>query len=160
MTKTRSKTHSTIFIGAALLWAAAASAQDARTTAKVSLRAGPDVTYPAVAVLGARKIVDVVGCIRDYSWCDVTNGRQRGWVPGRTLQYLYQRKQVPVYSYGARIGLPIVTFSLLDYWDDNYRTRSWYQERPRYYAAPHANWSNDRGPREISQLRNVFIKLA
>ena len=135
-----------ILLGAVLLWSTAASAQQAWTTRQVNVRAGPDQTYPAVATLAPGHPVDVAGCLSDYSWCDVVfnNGYERGWVPTRRLQYSYGGRRVPLYDYSTSIGLPIVTFSLLGYWDNYYRNRSWYRERPRWYDAPHSNWAHDR----------------
>ena len=137
---------SKIIFGAVLLWSATASAQQAWTTRQVSVRAGPDLTYPAVATVGAGYPVDVAGCLSDYSWCDVefNNGYDRGWVPARRLQYNYGGRRVPLYSYSSSIGLPTVTFSLLGYWDNYYQNRSWYRDRPRWYSAPRSNWSHDR----------------
>ena len=141
------RTHfSKIFLGAVLLWSTVASAHQAWTTRQVNVRAGPDHTYPAVATLAPGHPVKVAGCLSDYSWCDVVfdNGYERGWIPTRRLQYNYGGHRVPLYDYSSSIGLPVVTFSLLGYWDDYYRNRSWYRERPRWYDAPHSNWAHDR----------------
>ena len=145
MSRTR---FAVILSGAALVWSAAAAAHEAWVTRRVNVRAGPDATYPVVAVLGSGVGVDVVGCVSDYSWCDVVFNGDRGWVPGRRLQYAYQSRRVPLYDYGAAIGLPVVSFSLLNYWDDHYRARSWYGDRSRFYSAPRANWSYERNPRD------------
>ena len=137
---------SKILLGGLLLWSAAASAHQAWTTGQVNVRAGPDRTYPAVATLAPGYPVSVAGCLSDYSWCDVVfnNGYNRGWIPSRRIQYNYGGRRVPLYDYSSAIGLPIVTFSLLGYWDNYYRNRSWYGQRERWYGAPYSNWSNDR----------------
>ena len=133
-----------ILLGATLLWSAVASAHEAWTTRQTNVRAGPDQTYPVVGVLAPGYPVEVVGCVNDYSWCDVLFANNRGWIQSRRLQYAYQSRRVPLYDYRASIGLPIITFSLLNYWDDHYRTQSWYRDRPRWQGAPHSNWSYDR----------------
>ena len=135
-------------LGATLLWSASAFAHEAWTTRQVNARAGPDATYPVVATLAGGYPVDVAGCISDYSWCDVIFNGDRGWVPGRRLQYSYQSRRVPLYNYGDRIGLPIVSFSLLNYWDSYYSARPFYRDRPRWYNAPRANWSYEHGRRD------------
>ena len=132
---------------AGLALSAGALAQEAYTTRQSNVRAGPDTAYPVVAVLGAGSPVDVVGCVGDYLWCDVIFGDNRGWVSSRALQYVYQSRRVPLYEYGATLGLPILGFSLFNYWDDHYRSRSFYRDRPRWQNAPHAHW-NDHGPRD------------
>ena len=141
------KSISGMLLAAGLALSTAALAHEAYTTRQVNVRAGPDVAYPVVAILGAGSPVEVTGCVSDYQWCDVIFGDSRGWVFARTLQYVYQSRRVPLYEYGATLGLPIVSFSLFNYWDDHYRSRSFYHDRPRWQHAPHANW-NDRGPRD------------
>ena len=150
---------SKILFGAVLLWSAAASAHQTWTTRPVNVRAGPDVTYPAVATLASGYPVDVAGCLSDYSWCDVVfnNGYDRGWIPARRLLHSYGGRRVPLYENYASIGLPIVTFSLLGYWDSYYPDRSWYRERPRWYTAPHSNWSHDR--RDFREGMNLILEI-
>ena len=85
-----------------------------------------------------------MGCIDDYSWCDVVFGDNRGWVYAGSLAYPYQNGRVPILGYGAIIGLPIITFSIGNYWDSYYRGRPWYRNRsywvnrppPRHYRPP------------------------
>ena len=141
------KTFSGLLLAAGLVLSASALAQEAYTTRQANVRAGPNTAYPVVAVIGAGYPVEVVGCVSDYLWCDVIFGDNRGWISARTLQYVYQSRRVPLYEYGATLGLPILGFSLFNYWDDHYRSRSFYHDRPRWQHAPHANW-NDRGPRD------------
>jgi len=118
------------WLGAFLLVVSvAASAQDAFTTRTVNVRAGPDTSYPAVAALGPGTPVQVVGCLDDWSWCDVVFDDNRGWVYSPYLSYVYQGYRVPFYSYAPTFGIPIITFSLGSYWDRYYRGRPWYGRR-------------------------------
>ena len=107
----------------------AVAAQEAYTTRSVNVRGGPDTSYPPVAVLAPGAPVQVMGCLDDWSWCDVVFGYDRGWVYAPYLNYLYQGRRVPFYSYAPSFGIPIVTFSLGPYWDRHYRGRSFYGRR-------------------------------
>lgn len=115
----------------ALLLAAfgAASAQDAYTSRPMNVRAGPDRDYPLVAQLDAGAPLEVHGCLSDWSWCDVSFDGNRGWIYSGGLSFVYQGERVPLYSYGPSLGLPIITFSLMTYWNDYYRGRPWYAQR-------------------------------
>jgi len=122
-------------LGAFLFAAAlAANAQEAFTTRTVNVRAGPDTSYPTVAVLGPGAPVQVMGCLDDWSWCDVAFADNRGWVYSPYLSYVYQGYRVPFYSYAPSFGIPIISFSIGSYWDRYYRGRPWYGRRD-YWAS-------------------------
>jgi uncharacterized protein YraI len=107
----------------------AASAQEAYTTRTVNVRAGPDTGYPVVSALGAGAPVQVYGCLDDWSWCDVGFGYDRGWVYAPYLNYVYQGRRVPFYTYAPTFGIPIIAFSVGPYWDRYYHGRPWYGRR-------------------------------
>ena len=135
---------------AGMLLSAAVWAQQAYTTRTANVRAGPDTDFPVVAQLAPGTPVHVDGCLSDYQWCDVDFGPGRGWVHTRALQSNYGSRVVPIYDYGASIGLPIVTFSLFNYWDRHYRDRPWYRDRPRWesrWGRDDRRWDNDRDSR-------------
>ena len=120
---------------------ALASAEEAYTVRGVNLRAGPDVGYPRVEYVPAGEPVDVVGCLEDYSWCDVIAADERGWIAADFLEYEYDGRRVLIPEYGPQLGFGIVGFSFGSYWDSHYRHRSWYGERSRWnsyaYSHPH-----------------------
>src|SRR4051812_3989453 len=107
------KLRSLLVCAVAAVLPAIAAAQEARAMTAVALRAGPDREYPFVASYGPGTPLAVQGCTEGYGWCDVIgpNG-YRGWVYAGDIAYPYQRREVPVISYGPAIGIPIVTFAL------------------------------------------------
>ena len=115
---------------------AVASAELAVTTQDVNMRAGPDVSYPRVAVLGGGVQVDVMGCVEGYQWCDVTVGPNRGWVAAGYLAYgAYGYRNAPtvIAQGGPMLGIPLVSFSIAPYWDSYYRGRPWWNNRGYWY---------------------------
>ena len=113
-----------------------AKATDAYVTRNVNVRAGPDASYPLVGQLQAGSGVDVQGCTADWEWCDVIAFGNRGWVAGNFIEYEYQDQPVLLPTYGARIGVPIITFSIGTYWDSYYRSRPFYSRRTYWYQRP------------------------
>lgn len=111
----------------------AALAQEAYTSKTVHLRAGPAREYPVVAIVAPGVRLLVQGCLGDYSWCDVVlPDGNRGWVYAGNIVAAYQGGNVPLLTYGSTIGIGIVAFSLGAYWDNHYRGRPWYRDRPRW----------------------------
>ncbi len=112
------------------LWASAA---EGFVVADISLQAGPDTQYPSIEQLYAGTNVSIQGCLQGWTWCDViaSNG-DRGWVPGTFIEEAYNNQRVVVFDYGARIGIPVISFSIGAYWDHNYHSRPFYAERQQW----------------------------
>ncbi|MHB1058933.1 MAG: SH3 domain-containing protein [Rhodanobacter sp.] len=119
-----------------LAFPALAHAADGYVTGNVNLRAGPDAGYPLIDLIPAGTEVDVQGCTEGWEWCDVIVYGNRGWVAGNYVEYEYQDGPVLLPAYGARVGIPIVTFVIGTYWDNHYRSRPFYRERDRWYHRP------------------------
>jgi uncharacterized protein YraI len=92
----------------------------ARTTSAVNVRAGPDAAFPVVTWVPARTQVSAVGCTYGGQWCDVVIGRRRGWVHSRYLSPILPSR------------MPVLTFSVAEYWEAHYQGRPWYSERARW----------------------------
>ncbi len=131
----------------------AAHAQEAVTNRAANLRAGPDRDYPVVVTVAPGTPLEVRGCVDGYTWCDVSAGDFSGWIHAESISYPYQGQPVPVYGYGAAIGLPIVVFSFGSYWDRYYRGRPFYRDRYRWehhrplHRPPYARPPYARPPR-------------
>ncbi len=102
----------------------------AYTNAPIDVYAGPAPDYPIVAVVPEGTALTVLGCVDDYSWCDVAAPGLRGWAYSEYLSYPYQGVEVPIINYGPTIGLPIVVFAIGPYWGHHYRDRPWYRDEP------------------------------
>lgn len=129
--------------------AAAASWDWARTTATVNLRAGPSVAYPRIATLPEGARVRLHGCLRHWSWCDISWRRLRGWVSGRYLTVDFEGRRRYVPDVGVYIGLPFIVFDRGVYWDRYYHDRPWYRDwsRPPYVRPHHFKRVPHPGPR-------------
>lgn len=126
-------------VAAFALFAAPALAATAQVTADLNLRAGPSTRYPVIATVPYGHSITVYGCLQGYSWCDVSWRGVRGWVSARYLSYRYADTWRPIPSWGARIGLPLITFSFNDYSYRHHRHYDWYRHRDR--------WTDHRPPR-------------
>lgn len=107
----------------------ASFAQEAFTRQTANVRAGPDRSYPLVAQLAPGAPLRVMGCLDDWTWCDVAFDDNRGWVYGPFLNYAVSGDRVPLYTYGPSLGIAIIGFSLGAYWDEHYHQRPWYSGR-------------------------------
>ncbi|WP_353230520.1 hypothetical protein [Novosphingobium sp.] len=97
-----------------------------RTTTMLS---GPDFDYPAVQRVRRNAGITVYGCLRDWSWCDVSNRAARGWVTGNDIVVNYQGRRQSILP---TMGIGVLSFVFGSYWDRHYRSRSFYSQRPRY----------------------------
>ncbi|MCO6187768.1 SH3 domain-containing protein [Rhizobium sp. L1K21] len=127
------KTIFTLGLGLGLLLPAVAEAASAYATTDVNMRAGPGTNYPVLDVIPDNARVQIFGCMRQRSWCDVAYRGTRGWTSQNYLQVPYQNRRVPVRPRVYRpLGIPNATFSIGPYWDRHYRGRDFYHDRRRW----------------------------
>jgi uncharacterized protein YraI len=129
-----------------LALSAAAATQNAVTTDPVDVYAGPDDSYPMVAQLDAGEPVQVMGCLDDWSWCDVVFGDNRGWLYAPDITYNYEGGYVPFYTYAPSFGVPVVQFTIGDYWDRYYHGRPWYAQREEWEHRELPHQRRPQGP--------------
>ena len=101
----------------------------------VNLRGGPGTYYPALLVVPARSPISILGCLGDYSWCDVLFQGNRGWMRSIYLQGWYQGQYYSLGDYAPRLGYRVVSFNIGPYWDANYRDRPFYRDRGKWGGA-------------------------
>lgn len=119
--------------GLTLMGLSAASAAPGFSTANVNVRTGPDTDFPSVGVIPEGDPVEIAGCLRDESWCDVIWAGNRGWVYSEYLAFESRGEYVALPDVGpAAYRVPFVTFVAGDYWDRYYRGRPWYHDRARW----------------------------
>lgn len=116
----------------ALATATAASAAEipVTSTAGVNLRAGPGLDYPIVVDLPAGAQMVLHGCVRGYTWCDVSWRGNRGWLSAGYMSTVYRNAPIAITAVAAaRLGVAIVAFNA-GYWHRYYLGRPWF--RPWY----------------------------
>ena len=123
-------------VGGLFAASAAQASAEGFTTTDVNMRAGPSTEYPRIIVLPRGAPVEIYGCVRSYTWCDVGYYDERGWVSSRYINIFYDDRRVYV-PYTPRVQVPIITFDF-GYWDRWYTDYPFYGERvwrrryPRY----------------------------
>jgi uncharacterized protein YraI len=105
---------------------AAANASTGFATSSGTLRAGPGTSYPRVNSVSRGEELVIHGCTSQYTWCDVTAGKDRGWYLGSRIAFDYQGRRVVVSEYGASSGIVVVSFVFTDYWSAYYVGYPWY----------------------------------
>ena len=108
----------------------------------VNLRAGPGTYYPALLVVPARAPIRILGCLGDYTWCDVIFQNNRGWMRSIYLEGWYQGYYYALRDYAPRLGYPVVAFNVGPYWDANYRDRPFYGDRGRWGGSYGEGWTD------------------
>jgi uncharacterized protein YraI len=132
-------------VAAAALSAAPALARqmDGYTIRSTTMHAGPEYDYPTVQQLRANTGVIVFGCLRDWSWCDVSNRYDRGWIAGNDIVVDYQGQRRDIMP---SMGIGVLSFVFGSYWDSHYRSKPFYAERPRWEQQYNSGHQPQWGP--------------
>ncbi len=123
----------------------------------VNLRAGPGTNFPVVATLPKNAILNIGGCLQDFSWCQVRNNNAQGWVSGRYVCTFDGRHFIRIYDSGPAYAVPVIVYrrghdnSRID-WNDRdnhqWRDRDWDRDDDRRgdydRDNDHDNWERHR----------------
>ncbi|MBI1206861.1 MAG: hypothetical protein GC191_06180 [Azospirillum sp.] len=106
-----------------------ASAAEGFARESSTLRAGPSFNYPRVAHVSRGVPLEVFGCLKHYTWCDVSfksdHGGDRGWYPGGSIDLLRGSRRVHLADNAPALGLSTLSFGLDDDWGSYYGDRPW-----------------------------------
>lgn len=138
---TRSTTSALGLVLTLLIAPGAAWAAEGFARSSSSLRAGPGSDYPRIARVASGESLEIFGCLRRATWCDVSADGERGWFPGSRIDFLQSGRRARLSSDGAMFGLSVLTFGIGDYWGAHYGSRPWVNDR-RWRGGPRG----DRGP--------------
>lgn len=108
---------------AATAFASTAHAAEGWARSGSWLRAGPSSSEPAITRVQRGEVLDVHGCLRRWSWCDVSVGGDRGWFPGSRIALMRDGRRVALPGVAAVIGLGIIGFERDGYRREHYRDR-------------------------------------
>jgi uncharacterized protein YraI len=116
-------------LGTSVIIAAPADAAPGYAVGRLEVRAGPAFDYPTVGFARPGTRIEINGCLPDWSWCDVTTARDRGWVRANEVQAFARGRRL---VYGSPWNVPTFSFSFGTYWDSHYRNRPFYRDRGRW----------------------------
>ncbi|TBW40375.1 hypothetical protein EYW49_04105 [Siculibacillus lacustris] len=142
----RSTISAITLILATLALPAAASAAEGWARSSGTLRAGPQSDYPAIARVARGDSLDVYGCLRGRTWCDVSIDGDRGWFPGSRIELAGEGRRIRISDPAAAMfGLSILSFGMADYWGSHYEDRSFYRN-DRYWRGHGGRPPNSERP--------------
>ena len=133
-------------LGASLAALTPAHAADGWTYSSGTLRAGPGTSYPPILRVAAGRPVEVFGCLRGWTWCDVAVAGERGWFPGRRIAFEQSGRRRVLTTIAPALGLGIVVFDRDAYWTSHYRGRAFYDRWDRRHPGRHVEPDRRPGP--------------
>jgi uncharacterized protein YraI len=117
------------------------------------VQAGPDASYPRLGIAAPRTPVVIYGCLRNWSWCDISVRANRGWVFGQNIAVTYQGRRQGLASVAPMMGIGVLSFTISNYWNDHYRTRPFYQQRQQWERHYDQTYQSAWGPRQDTGQR-------
>ena len=124
---------------------AAAQTMHGYTVRATRLYSGPLREYPSVRYVGRGANVRMHGCLRDWSWCDVTYRANRGWIAGDALRISHDGRRRGI---AAEMGIGVISFSFGNYWDTYYRGREFYGQRNSWQTRYQTRYRPEWGERD------------
>lgn len=101
-------THILCSTAVGLVLASSAMAETpARAWTDLNLRAGPNTSYPIIAVIPATQEVTVDGCLEAATWCRVKYDGVDGWASG---DYLTAMVEQPITVQRERLAVKTITY--------------------------------------------------
>ena len=95
---------------AGLLVSPAMAALSASATTELNLRAGPGPEYAIESVIPAAGDVEVVGCLDNGEWCEVSFDGQQGWAYAAYLTTPVEEEPVVLYNAPSSVSIDTVTY--------------------------------------------------
>jgi len=94
-----------------ILMSGMAFAQTAVTaTSDLNIRSGPGPQYPVVGVMGVDGQADLLGCLDNSKWCQVSASGVEGWAYSDYLMAEYSGRDVVVTERAPEANIPTVTY--------------------------------------------------
>ena len=100
--------------GFVLAGSQAAFAFTAVSSADLNLRTGPGPQYQVVAMIGRDDKINVQGCLKEVTWCNVTWGDQSGWASADYIVYDGGNGPQVLPLAGDEVDIPLVTYEAVD----------------------------------------------
>ena len=97
-------------------------------TTNLRMRAGPSSEHPVVVVVTADSAVELLGCVKDYTWCEVRFRGDRGWMSAQYLEVYEGGRLFTIAQYARGADLPVLRFDKQAYWSKHYRNRPFYAD--------------------------------
>jgi uncharacterized protein YraI len=115
----------------------------AYSSVNLNIRSGPSVRFPVVGMAAGGSSMTIHGCLAHYTWCDVSASGVRGWASGAHLEFVYEDRRVYVPAYATHVDVPIVSFHVVNYWNDHYHDRDFYADLDQWTSY---HWEDDGLP--------------
>src|SRR5688572_28830846 len=110
-----------LILSAGFASTAAAQEPNGYPITDVNLRAGPGTEYPVILTVPADAPITILGCLPDYTWCDIVFENYRGWMSAVYLSGYSDGDYYLLRDYAPDLGYQRVTFNIDAYWDSYYR---------------------------------------